>query len=242
VKAMRDPMLRAQLLSEHPEDTNPVSVKTVTNFRFAYLMTDPPNYEPDPSDQIQHQAALRNLTPHEYAYDLLTQNDGKNLLFMPGANYRDGNLDAAREMAAHQHTVLGLGDGGAHYGMICDASFPTFYLESCVRDAKGDRKVALPKAIAALSAEPAAVVGFGDRGRLAAGYKADVNVIDLDRVHLHMPTVVHDLPAGGRRLRQLADGYDVTIKNGQVTYRDGVHTGALPGGLVRGAQAAPVPA
>ncbi|MDB5447784.1 MAG: hypothetical protein JWQ97_3101 [Phenylobacterium sp.] len=240
VKAMRDPMMRAQLLSEQPVDTNPVSIKTVNAFRFGYVMGDPPNYEPDPSDMIQNQAALRGLTPHEYAYDLLLENEGRAIIFQPGANYRDGNLDAARVMAAHPHTVLGLGDGGAHYGMICDASFPTFFLQTWVRDAKGAEKVDLSRAIQALTDEPARAVGLADRGRLAPGYKADVNIIDMARLRLHAPDVVYDLPAGGRRLRQGADGYAVTVKNGQVTYRDGQPTGALPGGLVRGAQSAPV--
>ena len=240
VAAMRDPMMRAQLLSETPRDTNPVSIKTVNNFRFAYLMGDPPNYEPDRADQIQHQAALRNLTSHEYAYDLLLRDEGRAILFLPGANYRDGNLDAAREMVAHPHTVLGLGDGGAHYGMICDASFPTFFLQAWVRDAAADKKTDLASAIAALSSEPARAVGLNDRGQLSVGYQADINVIDLAGLRLHAPSVVYDLPAGGRRLNQGADGYAFTVKSGQVTYRDGQHTGVLPGGLVRGAQAAPV--
>jgi len=239
VKAMRDPLMRAQLLSEHPEDPNPVFVKTSNNFRFAYLMGDPPNYEPNPEDMIQRQAAQRGMTPHEYVYDLLLQDEGRAILFQPGANYRDGNLDAAREMLAHPHTVLGLGDGGAHYGMICDASFPTSYLQSWVRDAAGPARHALPDAIRALSSKPAEAIGLFDRGRLAPGYRADVNVIDLPGLKLHAPRVVRDLPAGGRRLSQAADGYAATIKAGVVTYRDGQHTGALPGGLVRGEQARP---
>jgi N-acyl-D-amino-acid deacylase len=237
VAAMRDPQLRARLLSETPQDTNPVSIKTVNNFRHACVMGDPPNYEPDAADEIHRLAALRGMTPHEYVYDLVLQNEGRTILFLPGANYRDGNLDAAREMAAHPHTVLGLGDGGAHYGMICDASFPTFYLQKWVRDAQGEKRVDLGRAIRALTDEPASAVGLRDRGRLAPGYKADVNVIDLSRLRLHTPTVVRDLPAGGRRLRQEADGYTITLKSGQVTYRDGAHSGALPGGLVRGEQA-----
>jgi N-acyl-D-amino-acid deacylase len=236
VAAMRDPQLRARLLSESAQDTNPVSVKTVNNFRHACVMGDPPNYEPDAADQIHHQASLRGMTPHEYVYDILLQNEGRTILFLPGANYRDGNLDAAREMAAHPYTVLGLGDGGAHYGMICDASFPTFYLQQWVRDAQGEKRIDLGRAVRALTDEPACAVGLRDRGRLAPGYKADVNVIDLDRLRLHAPTVVRDLPGGGRRLRQEADGYTITLKSGQVTYRDGTHSGALPGGLVRGAR------
>jgi N-acyl-D-aspartate/D-glutamate deacylase len=239
VKALRDPLLRAKLLSEQPQHSNPIFVKTVNNFRFAYLMGDPPNYEPDAQDQIQHQAALRNMTVNEYVYDLLLGDEGRAIFFLPGANYRDGNLDAAREMAAHPHTVLGLGDGGAHYGMICDASFPTSYLQHWVRDSKPGRGTDLPTAIRALSREPAQAVGLNDRGLIAPGYLADLNVLDLNRLRLHAPDVVYDLPGGGRRLRQGADGYQATIKSGVVTYRDGAHTGALPGGLVRGAQAAP---
>ncbi|MBR0898937.1 amidohydrolase family protein [Bradyrhizobium tropiciagri] len=239
VRAMRDPVLRAKLLAERPQDPNPVYVNIVNSFGHAYLMGDPPDYEPDPRDSIKRQAELRNVTPHEYAYDLLLRDEGRAILFLPGANYRDGNLDVAREMAIHPHTVLGLGDGGAHYGMICDASFPTFVLQNWVRDAKLGKNIDLAMAIRALSQEPAQLVGLDDRGLLAPGYVADVNVIDLDGLRLHAPTVVYDLPAGGRRLRQGADGFVATIKNGAITYRDGVHTGALPGRLVRGAQAAP---
>ena len=236
VRRMKEPGFRAQLLSEQPEDTNPVNIKTANNFRFAYVMGDPPNYEPDEGDRIDRQAAKRGLTPHEYAYDLLTQNDGKTIFFMPGANYRDGNLDAAREMAAHPATVLGLGDGGAHYGLICDASYTTFFLQAWVRDAAPAQKVDLGAAVRALSHEPARAVGLNDRGLLAPGYRADLNVIDLDGLKLHSPTIVRDLPADGRRLRQEADGYVATVVKGEVTYRNGQHTGALPGRLVRGAQ------
>lgn len=239
VRAMRDPAVRAQLLSESPVHTNPIFVKTVNGFRFGYLMGDPPNYEPDLADQIQYLAQTLGLTPHEYAYDLLLQDEGRAIIYLPGANYRDGTLDAAREMEAHPHTVLGLGDGGAHYGQICDASFTTYYLQNWVRDPKPGKGVGLAHAIRALTAEPARAVGLEDRGLLAPGYKADVNVIDLARLRLHAPSVAYDLPAGGKRLRQGADGYVATIKGGQVTYREGQHTGALPGGLVRGAQAAP---
>ena len=240
VATMRDPVFRAQLLSEKPQDTNPVSIKLANNFRFSYVMGDPPNYEPDLEDMIGRKAGRLNVDPHEYVYDLLLENDGKAILFQPGANYRDGNLDAAYEMAQHPHTVLGLGDGGAHYGLICDASFPTSYLTSWVRDGVHGRKVALAAAIRALTLEPAQMVGLHDRGQLAVGYKADVNIIDLKALRLHAPSVVRDLPAGGRRLQQKADGYAVTVVGGQVTYQEGVHTGALPGRLVRGEQRAPI--
>ncbi len=236
VASMRDPHLKAQLLSEHAVHTNPVSIKTAANFRFGYLMGDEPDYEPDPRDRIDNLAREAGVSPYEFIYDRLLDRDGRQIIFQPGANYRDGNLDAARAMAAHPRTVLGLGDGGAHYGMICDASFPTFYLQAWVRD---QGRVDIAAAIRALTVEPAQTVGLNDRGLLAPGYRADVNVIDLAGLRLHAPHMVRDLPAGGKRLRQTADGYVATIVKGQVTYRDGHHTGALPGRLVRGAQSAP---
>jgi N-acyl-D-aspartate/D-glutamate deacylase len=239
VRAMRDPDFKAKLLGEQPSHPNPVFVKTANSFRFAFPMGDPPNYEPDPQDQIQVRAAALGLSPHEYVYDLLLQDEGRALLYQPSANYRDFNLDAAREMEAHPNAILGLGDGGAHYGMICDASFPTFYLQRWVRDARAEHRRSLPQAIRALSDKPARAIGLRDRGRLAPGYKADINVIDLSRLRLHAPSIAYDLPAGGRRLRQGADGYVATVKAGEITYRDGVATGALPGRLVRAARAAP---
>lgn len=236
VKAMRDPHMRAQLLSEGPEHTNPVFVKTVEAFRFGYEMTDPPNYQPDLDDMIERRAQRAGLSVEEFAYDLILKDEGRAIIYMPGANYRDGNLDAAREMFEHPRSVLALGDGGAHYGMICDAAYTTYFLQNWVRD--GKTQLDLGKAVRALTDTPARAVGLSDRGRLAPGYKADVNVIDLADLKLHRPSVVYDLPAGGRRLRQLADGYAVTIKSGVVTYSDGAHTGALPGRLVRRQEAA----
>ncbi len=237
--ALREPALRAQLLSEQPEDTNPFSMAIVQSFHAAYAMGDPPVYDPDGADRLGKIATREGRVPAEYFYDLMLENEGRSIFFLPGANYRDGNLDAAREMCAHPHTVLGLGDGGAHYGMICDASFPTFYLENYVRDDTSAQAVALPAAIRALTDTPARTVGLGDRGRLGVGYKADVNVIDLAGLRLHTPSIARDLPAGGKRLRQGADGYAWTIKSGTVTYRGGVPTGALPGRLVRGARGGP---
>ncbi len=239
VAAMRDPALRAQLLSEQAEDTNPFSLSIVNSFAQNYVMGNPPVYDPDASQRIDNLAAAAGVSPAEYAYDLLLQDEGRNILFLPGANYRDGNLGAAREMCLHPDTVIGLGDGGAHYGVICDASFPTYWLQKFVRDAGPGDAVPLPAAIAALTDAPARAVGLHDRGRIAPGYKADLNIIDLAGLTLHAPTMARDLPAGGKRLRQLADGYAATIKSGVVTYRNGVASGALPGRLVRGAQAVP---
>jgi N-acyl-D-amino-acid deacylase len=232
---LRDPAFRAQLLSEQAQDSNPVNLKTVKSFQFAYVWGTQADYEPDLVDRIDQRARAAGLSVAEFAYDLLLANEGRALFYQPGANYRDGNLSAVREMLGHAQTVIGLADGGAHYGMICDASFPTYFLTRWARDAVAAERIALPQAIAALTSEPAALAGLMDRGRLAVGRKADINVIDFERLKVHVPTVMHDLPAGGRRLHQRADGYVATLVSGQVTYRNGAATGALPGRLVRGA-------
>ncbi len=239
VHALRDPAMRARLLSERPEDGNPVFLSTVEAFRFAVPLGDPPNYEPDLEEQMGRQAARRGMSVAEYAYDLLLAKEGRAIFFMPAANYREGNLKIAREMVDHPDTVLGLGDGGAHYGMICDASFPTFVLQSFLREASAGCDKTLAATVRGLTSEPANLVGLGDRGRLTIGAKADLNVIDLSGLRLHAPEVVRDLPAGGRRLQQRANGYRATIVAGAVTYREGVPTGELPGRLVRGARAQP---
>nr|WP_310523929.1 amidohydrolase family protein [Polymorphobacter sp.] len=233
---MRDPALRAKLLAETADDTNPFFLQIVAASTASFLMGEPPVYDPAPEDRLDRIAHAQGRTAADVAYDLLIENDGRNILFLPGANYRDGNLDAAREMCTHPDTIIGLGDGGAHYGLICDASFPTFYLQHFVRDAAS---IPLPAAIRSLTDVPARAVGLADRGRLAPGYKADINIIDLPRLTLHAPAMARDLPAGGKRLKQDATGYAMTIKSGTITYRGGAHTGALPGRLVRGEQAVP---
>jgi len=240
VARMKDPAFRAQLLSEQPEDTNPVNLKTVKAFQYCYVWRDEPDYEPDLADRLDRRARAAGLPMEAYSYDLLLANEGRAVFYQPAANYRDGNLAAVREMLDHPRTVVGLADGGAHYGMICDASFPTYYLLRWARDAAPAERIDLPSAIAALTSEPATLAGLNDRGRLAVGLKADINLIDLDRLKLHVPEVTYDLPAGGRRMRQLAEGYVATIVSGVVTYRDGQATGALPGRLVRGQQSGPV--
>ena len=233
VRALRTPGFKEQLLAEKPEHTNPVFLKTVEAFRFGYEMTDPPNYEPQTDDMTERRAARMGVSVEELGYELILKDDGRNIIYLPGANYRDGNLNAVHEMLAHPRTVLALGDGGAHYGMICDAAYTTYYLQNWVRDADPDKRIPLAQAVQALTDAPARALGLRDRGRLARGYKADINIIDLQALKLHRPSIAYDLPAGGRRLRQIADGYLATIKSGVVTYRDGEHTGALPGRLVR---------
>jgi len=234
VARMKDPAFRAQLMQEQPQDTNPVSLATVKSFRYAYAWDQEANYEPDLGQRLDRRAKAAGLSIEEFAYDLLLAHEGRAIFYQPAANYRDGNLNAVREMLVHPRAVVGLADGGAHYGMICDASFPTYFLTRWARDAGPEQRIALPEAIAALTSAPATLAGLADRGRLAVGLKADINVIDFPRLRVHVPSVAHDLPAGGRRLRQPADGYVATVVSGTVTYRNGKATGALPGRLVRG--------
>jgi N-acyl-D-aspartate/D-glutamate deacylase len=200
-----------------------------------FVLGDPPNYTPPADQRLDARAAALGVTPLELAYDLLTSGDGRTILFHPGANYTDCSDANMARMLRHQHTVMALGDGGAHYGLICDASYTTHALTYWTRDRQGERWP-LAWTVRQLTDVPARTVGLGDRGRLAPGFKADINVIDLDRLAVAAPHPVHNLPGGGRRLEQKAQGYRATIVGGDVTYRDGAFTGALPGRLVRGAR------
>jgi N-acyl-D-aspartate/D-glutamate deacylase len=173
-------------------------------------------------------------------YDLLVAHDGQTLLYLPILNYGDGNLDAAGEMLAHPHTVVGLGDGGAHVGTICDASFPTTLLAHWGRDRDAGR-LDLPFLVARQTSATARAVGLDDRGVLAPGYRADVNLIDHDRLRARRPEMRYDLPAGGRRFVQRADGYVATLVAGRVTYEHGEARDELPGRLIRGPRPAPIP-
>jgi N-acyl-D-aspartate/D-glutamate deacylase len=202
-----------------------------------FVLDDPPNYEPDPSASIARRAEREGRLPIDLACDLLVADDGHGLLYAPILNYTDGNLDAVGEMLAHPNTVVGLGDGGAHVGTICDASFPTTLLTLWGRDRDRGR-LPLPFLVHRQTQATARTVGLLDRGVLAPGFRADVNVIDFDRLCARRPEIRCDLPAGGRRFVQAADGYIVTIAGGRVTYEQGEPTEALPGRLIRGPQPA----
>ena len=239
IKALRDPSLRARLLSEKPLDPVAPLALLGRNFERMFPLGDPPNYEPPMETSIAAQArAQQGLTPEELAYDTLLEDGGKKQLYVALTNYARGNLDAVLEMMRRDDTVLGLGDGGAHYGMICDSGYPTFLLAHWTRDRHGD-KLPLTQAIRMLTRDPAETVGLNDRGRIGKGYKADLNIIDYDAIELPAPTVAYDLPAGGKRLMQGAKGIKTTIVSGVTIARDGEATGARPGKLVRGAQRAP---
>ena len=235
---LRDPAMRARLLVEEPAYSNPQMLAFMRNVGNMYVLGDPPDYTPPADRRLDARAAALGLSPLELAYDLLVADDGRTILFHPGANYTDSSDANMASMLRHEHTVVALGDGGAHYGLICDASYTTHALTYWTRDRKGERWP-LSWAVQQLTDVPARMVGLGDRGRLMAGYKADLNVIDLDQLGVAAPHPVHNLPGGGRRLEQKARGYRATIVGGAVTYRDGAFTGALPGRLVRGARAQP---
>ena len=233
---LRRPEVRARIVAEAEAD---VSDRPVAyDFDRMFIMGDRPEYEPAAQDSIAAIAARRGLSPQAVAYDALMGDEGTAILFDAAQNFADLTLDATGEMLAHNDTVIGLGDGGAHLGLICDASYPTTVLDHWTRR-KGGTRFSVGWAVKALAADTAAAVGLHDRGLLRPGYKADINIIDMDRVALLRPRVVRDLPAGGRRVLQDAEGYRATFVSGVMTYRDGTPTGALPGRLVRGARAAP---
>lgn len=236
---MRTPETRARLLAETPSTDNPFVKAVLRNFSKMFPLSDPPDYEPTPDQSLGAQAQRLNRRPEELAYDWLLQDDGKALILFPFLNYANDSLAPSLEMMRHPQTVLGLGDGGAHVGMICDGSFPTSMLTHWTRDRKRGDRLPLEWVIRAQTRATALAVGLQDRGLLQPGFKADINVIDYARLTLHRPTVAYDLPAGGRRLVQYAQGYDATIVSGAVTYRHGEATKSLPGKLLRGARPAP---
>ncbi len=232
---LRDPATKARLLREQPVYHNPNMLAFMRNTNNMFVLGDPPNYTPPADQRLDARAAALGVSSLELAYDLLVSGDGRTILFHPGANYADCSDAAIAGMMRHPDTVIALGDGGAHYGLICDASYTTHALTYWTRDRPGERWP-LAWTVQQLTDVPAQAVGLSDRGRLAPGYKADLNVIDLDRLRVAAPHPVHNLPGGGRRLEQKAEGYRATVVSGQVTYRDGEFTGALPGRLVRGAR------
>jgi N-acyl-D-aspartate/D-glutamate deacylase len=233
VARLRDPAVRAQLLSEQPATKNRIAVTLMQRWSQIFPLGDPPDYEPPASASVEGVAATTGGDPQAIVLDWLLERDGKAFLFAPLASYVDHDHEAIREMMTHPAAVLGLSDGGAHCGLICDASFPTHLLTHWVRDRSRGPKLALEQVVHLQTAKTASVYGFDDRGTLQPGKRADLNVIDLDGLRLHAPEMVFDLPAGGRRLAQKADGYRTTVVGGQVTYVDGEATGARPAGLVR---------
>ncbi|MBV8982498.1 MAG: amidohydrolase family protein [Acidimicrobiia bacterium] len=229
VDALRRDDVRRTILSE-------MGGHSLFPWDHVFRLGDPPDYEPPPEASVGAEAARAGVTPEELVYDAALSDE---LLYVPFLNYADGDLEAVRAMLTHPHTVLGLSDGGAHVGTICDGSFPTTMLTHWVRDrTRGDR-LPLEHVVAMQTSRTAQLVGFLDRGVVTPGMRADLNVIDMDGLRLRRPSIVHDLPAGGRRFVQQATGYLHTFVAGEETYAGGQPTGALPGRLVRGSQPAP---
>ena len=232
-RAMADPDLKARVVAEA---TGAPGLLGAWDRMFE--LGDPPDYEPDPSSSIGARAARDGREPADLAYDIVAADAGRTFIYVPIINWIDGNLDAVGSMLAHEHTVPGLSDGGAHVGTICDASFPTTLLSLWGRD-RASGQIPLPYLVQQHTSDTARTVGLLDRGVLAPGYRGDCNLIDFDALRPRRPEIHYDLPAGGRRLLQRADGYVATIKAGQVTYEHGEATDALPGRLLRGGQPAP---
>jgi N-acyl-D-aspartate/D-glutamate deacylase len=235
LKRLRQGEVRAAILSESAGTSDdPLFFRP--NYDKMFLLGDPPDYEQPPENALGPQALRLGKRPEELAYDAMLSDEGRGMLYVPFLNYADGNLDSTREMLCDPRSIPGLSDGGAHCGIICDASFPTYLLTHWTRDRKRGERLSIPFVVAAQSRKTALSVGLADRGLIAPGYKADINVIDYERLHLHPPKVHYDLPVGGRRLLQQVDGYEATIVSGVMTQRDGAPTGARPGKLVRGVQ------
>ena len=237
-----DPAFKATLLAEPndyanaPKDIGGVVMVITQGWAMQYEMDPEFDYEPGTEASINARALAAGVSPQEYAYDLLCRDDGKGFIYLPILNYADGNLDFLHPLQHADDTVNSLSDGGAHCGTICDAASPTFMLEHWVKSRRRGARISLEQAIKRQCRDTARLYGLEDRGVIAAGYLADLNVIDMDQLKLGKPWLAFDLPAGGKRLLQKADGYVATIKSGVVTFRNGTWTGATPGGLIRGPQ------
>ena len=232
IAALKDPSTKANILGEYNENPH-VFVKLIgNNFKAMYVLDEPIEYLPGPERCIANLAAAENRDPEEWLYDYLLTNNGNALIYIPGANL-GGHIP---EMLGHPNTVVALGDGGAHVGSICDASANLYLLSRWVRE---QGRFTLAEGIHMLTRQPAELYSLNDRGVLAVGMKADINVIDFDNLALHTPHIVFDLPAGGKRFLQRADGINTTIVSGEVIFQNGLATGALPGKLIRGQQPDP---
>ncbi len=240
VAIMLEPVFREKLLAEAPEAGHPFVNSLAGAYHKMFDLGDPPNYEPAPEESIAARAKATGENPDAIVYDILTANGGTGFLFFPLHNYFEFNLDNTLTMMRSPNTLFGLSDGGAHVGAICDVSVPTYMLTHWCRDRTRGERLDLPFVVKSQTRDTAEAVGLLDRGLIAPGMKADINVIDFERLQLRPPHMVYDLPSGARRLMQEADGYVATICSGEIIYRNGEHTGALPGRLVRGHRPAPV--
>lgn len=243
VAALRDPERKRRILAEHAQmvATLPEGIfrQIVNGFDVAFEMADPVDYELDASKSLGAEARRRGVDPADLVYDVLLQRDGRQLLYLPLFNFAHGDFDDIHEMISSPLALFGLSDAGAHCGAISDASTTTSFLTVWARDRREDQRLPIEQVVHHLTRRTAAHVGWLDRGLLAPGHVADLNVIDLDALGCAPPRIAHDLPAGGRRLVQDAYGYRWTVKSGVPTFRDGEPTGERPGRLLRGPQPAP---
>jgi len=241
VKRLQDPEVRRRILgSERMKKKAGFGALLDSNALLnIFPLGDPPDYEPPPEKSIGAIAEREGRPAEDVLYDYMLRDEGRELLLLPFLNYADGQLDLMYEMLGDDNTVLSLGDGGAHCGLICDASLTTFMLTHWVRDRTRGARISLEHSVHRMTQNTASLYGLLDRGVLAPGYKADINLIDFDALQLRRPEMAFDLPGGARRLLQRADGYKAKIVSGEVVMRDNEPTGALPGRLLRGAQAAP---
>jgi N-acyl-D-aspartate/D-glutamate deacylase len=237
VAALRDPGMRARLVAERPVHAIERLVRRVESFDHMFPLGDPPDYAPPRENSITAIAKREGRTRQEVAYDLMLEDDGRAMLFAPGTNYAYYNLDVCREFIEHPQALVSLGDGGAHVAHISDVSFSTYLLTHWGRDS-GKNRLDVSWLVKRMTGDTAHAVGLHDRGVLAPGFKADINIIDLDRLRIDPPYMVHDLPLGSKRLLQRAHGYVATIVSGMTIYREGEATAELPGRLVRGPQRA----
>jgi len=235
VAIMQDPAFRAKVLSEDPIAGSTFPLIRRLMYTQMFRFGNPPNYMPRQEDSIAAMAERQGRTAPDVAYDVLIEDGGRNFIYAPLVNYFNFDLSASEAMLDNPNTIMGLGDGGAHVGFILDAGYPTWLMTYWQRQRM---RWSLPEVVRRLTSDTARAAGLGDRGVIGMGKKADLNVIDYDKVGFDRPYVVFDLPSGGRRLLQKAHGYDATIVSGQITYRQGVATGALPGQVVRGQRAA----
>ena len=233
VAILRDPDFRARILAEPPGQL--AERRRLRDWDWIFPFGDPPQYEPEPDACIAAEARRRGVDPAALAYDLMLENDGRAILYHPMTNYAGGDLAPVAEMLAHPHTLIGLGDGGAHVGIMCDATDMAHTLSHWTRDRTRGAKHNVAEMTRRLTSANAEAIGLKDRGRIAPGLRADLNVIDYDELRLRTPAVQYDLPAGGKRIVQRSDGFDATIVAGAPAWRHGEATGALPGRLLRSA-------
>ena len=233
VEIMKSEDFRNKILNENGSSDNGLVKSILRNMDNIYLLDKIPDYEPLKETSIGAMAEKSKKEINEFIYDILLRDNGNTLLYYPIGNYLDYSLEASLEMIKSEHSLLGLGDGGAHCATICDASFTTHMLTFWGRDRTRGEKLELPWIIKSYTQDNALAIGLKDRGVISEGMKADINIIDFDNLTLYSPELLYDLPAGGKRLVQKVDGYKYTIVSGSVTYKDGVSTGELPGRLIR---------